>query len=51
VAPSFDPNHVADAMDAVMENYLTMQARALEMKFKTWSDVCGVWLDDLRAAS
>jgi glycosyltransferase involved in cell wall biosynthesis len=50
-APSFDPNHVADAMDAVMENYLVMQARALEMKFKTWSDVCASWLADLRAAS
>ena len=50
-APSFDPNHVADAMDAVMENYLVMQARALEMKFKTWSDVCGVWLSDLKTAS
>jgi hypothetical protein len=50
-APSFDPNHVADAMDAVMENYIAMQARALEMKFKTWSDVCGVWLDDLKTAN
>jgi glycosyltransferase involved in cell wall biosynthesis len=50
-APSFDPNHVADAMDAVLENYTTMAKNASEMTFKTWTDVCASWLKDLTTAS
>lgn len=50
-APSFDPAHVADAMDAVLDNYVTMSKKASEMTFKTWTDVCASWLADLRAAS
>jgi glycosyltransferase involved in cell wall biosynthesis len=50
-APSFDPVHVADAMDVVLEKYIDMAKKAAEMKFKTWTDVCASWLDDLRAAS
>ena len=50
-APSFDPVHVADAMDAVLEKYIDMAKKAAEMKFKTWTDVCASWLADLRAAS
>ena len=50
-APSFDPVHVADAMDAVLEKYIDMAKKAAEMKFKTWTDVCASWLSELRAAS
>ena len=50
-APSFDPIHVADAMDAVLEKYIDMAKKAAEMKFKTWTDVCASWLSELRAAS
>jgi len=50
-APSFDPAHVADAMDAVLEKYVEMSSKAAEMKFNTWTDVCASWLADLRAAS
>ena len=50
-APSFDPAHVADAMDAVLDNYVTMSKKASEMTFKTWTDVCASWLNDLTTAS
>ena len=50
-APSFDPVHVADAMDAVLEKYIDMAKKAAEIKFKTWTDVCASWLSELRAAS
>ena len=50
-APSFDPVHVADAMDAVLDNYVTMSKKASEMTFKTWTDVCASWLNDLTTAS
>jgi len=50
-APSFDPAHVADAMDAVLEKYADMQSKAAEMTFKTWNDVCAGWLADLRGAA
>lgn len=50
-APSFNPDDVTDAMRATIENLDTMRIKAHELKFKTWSDVCGAWLDDLRAAS
>jgi glycosyltransferase involved in cell wall biosynthesis len=50
-APSFDPSDVTDAMDATLANYTKMRAAIADMKFKTWSDVCGVWLADLRGAS
>ena len=50
-APSFDPNHVADAMDATLTNYVKMRAAIADMKFKTWSDVCAGWLSDLRTAN
>ena len=49
-APSFDPNDVADAMDATLANYASMHAKAGEMKFKTWTEVCAGWLNDLRSA-
>lgn len=49
-APSFNPTHVADAMDAVIEKRDDMHAKAMEMKFKTWTDVCAGWLNDLRSA-
>jgi glycosyltransferase involved in cell wall biosynthesis len=50
-APSFDPAHVADAMDAVLDNYVTMAKKASEMIFKTWTDVCASWLNDLTTAN
>ena len=50
-APSFDPVHVADAMDAVLDNYVAMAKKASEMTFKTWTDVCASWLNDLTTAS
>lgn len=49
--PSFDPSHLADAMDATLANYVAMREKVLEIKFKTWSDVCASWLGDLRAAA
>ena len=50
-APSFDPNHVADAMETTVEKCIPMRSAAREMTFKTWNDVCASWLADLRAAS
>jgi glycosyltransferase involved in cell wall biosynthesis len=50
-APSFNPSDVADAMDATLEKYSTMRAAIADMKFKAWSDVCGVWLSELRGVS
>jgi len=50
-APSFNPDHVTDAMEKTIANLTEMRVVAGTNKFKTWSDVCGVWLADLRAAS
>lgn len=49
--PSFDPNHVADAMDTTLANYVAMREKVGAVNFKTWTDVCASWLGDLRAAS
>lgn len=50
-APTFNPDDVASAMETTIEKYITMRAAIGGIKFKTWSDVCASWLDDLRAAS
>ena len=50
-APTFDPSDVADAMEATIGNYVNMRAAIKEVKFKTWSDVCAGWLNDLKTAS
>jgi len=50
-APTFNPDDVASAMEATVEKYATMRAAIDDVKFKTWSDVCSSWLDDLKTAS
>jgi len=50
-APTFNPDDVAAAMETTIEKYITMRAAIGGIKFKTWTDVCASWLDDLRAAS
>ena len=47
-APSFNPDHVADAMEKTIANFTEMRVVAGTNKFKTWSDVCATWLEDLR---
>ena len=49
-APSFNPDDVATAMETTLEKYTTMRSAIGEIKFKTWSDVCAMWLSDLKAA-
>jgi hypothetical protein len=50
-APTFNPDDVASAMEATVEKYATMRTAIDDVKFKTWSDVCSSWLDDLKTAS
>jgi len=50
-APSFNPDDVTDAMETTLSKYTTMRAAIEDVKFKTWSEVCSSWLDDLRAAA
>lgn len=50
-APTFNPDDVASAMESTVEKYTTMRAAIDTIKFKTWSDVCAAWLEDLRTAA
>ena len=50
-APTFNPDDVASAMESTIEKYTTMRAAIDGIKFKTWSDVCATWLEDLRTAA
>lgn len=50
-APTFNPDDVASAMETTIEKYITMRAAIGGIKFKTWSDVCASWLDDLKQAN
>lgn len=50
-APTFNPDDVASAMETTIEKYITMRAAIGGIKFKTWSDVCAYWLDDLKQAN
>ena len=50
-APTFDPSDVADAMEKTLANYAAMRTAIADIKFKTWTDVCAGWLNDLKQAS
>ena len=50
-APTFNPDDVASAMESTVEKYTTMRTAIDTIKFKTWSDVCATWLEDLRTAA
>lgn len=46
--PSFNPDDVANSMNATIEKLDTMRVAAAETNFKTWKEVCAGLLEDLR---
>jgi glycosyltransferase involved in cell wall biosynthesis len=47
-SPSFNPDDVATAMETTIEKLSTMRAAVSTIKFKTWTEVCAEWIEDLR---
>jgi glycosyltransferase involved in cell wall biosynthesis len=46
-APSFDPEKVADAIEHVGKNLDEMKTACIEYSYKSWSQVCDPWLEDV----
>jgi glycosyltransferase involved in cell wall biosynthesis len=49
-APSFTADSVADAMKTAVETLPQLRAGVKSYKFKTWTQVCDGWLEDLLSA-
>lgn len=48
-APSFCYKELADRMDDLIKVLPQFKKSALSYKFKTWTDVCAGWIEDVRA--
>jgi hypothetical protein len=48
--PSFSALDVATAMEHAIENLPAMKQALQTYKFKTWSEVCDNWLEDVLSA-
>jgi glycosyltransferase involved in cell wall biosynthesis len=49
-APSFNPDDVTAAMEEAVSRLPEMKKNLESYKFKSWSDVCDTWLEDVLSA-
>jgi hypothetical protein len=47
-APTFDYQRVSDSMEKMIANLPAMKGAANNFLFKTWDDVCSVWINDVK---